>query len=234
MHTYMYVHATFPFIRLARGKLRLALQKNHRRRKQIVSGEVGAGRLIWKLEKQQKSTRTITSNIGRCVLSDFLMKKVTRFPIINLRRNWFGPCEFLCWNRSICQRRNLRGFFSLSSISIVFLWQVHVCVCQISSKCLRNETVYDIVTSYERLRVHLHLHKLFQCSRFQRYPASYWCNNSHTYSKHQKVTNAQSQSPHVSGLFMSVLIVFRFQFHLSGQKRNSTHKIDREKVMKID
>lgn len=54
MHTYMYVHATFPFIRLARGKLRLALQKNHRRRKQIVSGEVGAGRLIWKLEKQQK------------------------------------------------------------------------------------------------------------------------------------------------------------------------------------
>lgn len=35
-------------------------------------------------------------------------------------------------------------------------------------------------------------------------------------------------------LFMSVLIVFRFQFHLSGQKRNSTHKIDREKVMKID
>lgn len=44
MHTYMYVHATFPFIRLARGKLRLALQKNHRRRKQIVSGEVGAGR----------------------------------------------------------------------------------------------------------------------------------------------------------------------------------------------
>lgn len=160
MHTYMYVHATFPFIRLARGKLRLALQ--------IVSGEVGAGRLIWKLEKQQKSTRTITLNIGRCVLSDFLMKKVTRFPIINLRRNWFCPCEFLCWNRSICQRRNLRGFFSLSSISIVFLWQVHVCVCQISSKCLRNETVYDIVTSYERLHVHLHLHKLFQCSRFQR------------------------------------------------------------------
>lgn len=189
---------------------------------------------IWKLEKQQKSTRTITLNIGRCVLSDFLMKKVTRFPIINFRRNWFGPCEFLCWNRSICQRRNLRGFFSLSSISIVFLWQVHVCVCQISSKCLRNETVYDIVTSYERLRVHLHLHKLFQCSIFQRYPASYWCNNSHTYSKHQKVTNAQSQSPHVSGLFMSVLIVFRFQFHLSGQKRNSTHKIDRGKVMKID
>lgn len=151
----------------------------------IVSGEVGAGRLIWKLEKQQKSTRTITSNIGRCVLSDFLMKKVTRFPIINLRRNWFCPCEFLCWNRSICQRRLLRGFFfSLSSISIVFLWQVHVCVCHRSSKCLRNETVYDIVTSYERLRVHLHLHKLFQCSRFQRYPASYWCNNSHTYSKH--------------------------------------------------
>lgn len=113
MHTYMYVHATFPFIRLARGKLRLALQKNHRRRKQIVSGEVGAGRLIWKLEKQQKSTRTIMLNIGRCVLSDFLMKKVTRFPIINLRRNWFCPCEFLCWNRSICQRRNLRGFFFL-------------------------------------------------------------------------------------------------------------------------
>lgn len=92
-------------------------------------------------------------NIGRCVLSDFLMKKVTRFPIINLRRNWFCPCEFLCWNRSICQRRNLRGFFPLSSISIVFLWQV----CQRSSKCLRNETVYDLVTSYERLHVHLHV-----------------------------------------------------------------------------
>lgn len=150
MHTYMYVHATFPFIRLARGKLRLALQKNHRRRKQIVSGEVGAGRLIWKLEKQQKSTRTIMLNIGRCVLCDFLMKKVTRFPIINLRRNWFCPCEFLGWNRSICQRRNLRGFFSLSSISIVFLWQVHVCVCQISSKCLRNETVYDIYSYFVR------------------------------------------------------------------------------------
>lgn len=88
-------------------------KKNHRRRKQIVSGEVGAGRLIWKLEKQQKSTRTIMLNIGRCVLSDFLMKKVTRFRIINLRRNWFCPCEFLCWNRSICQRRNLRGFFFL-------------------------------------------------------------------------------------------------------------------------
>lgn len=105
-------------------------------------------------------------NIGRCVLGDFLMKKVTRFPIINLRRNWFCPCEFLVWNRSICQRRNLRGFFSLSSISVVFLWQVHVCVCQRSSKGLRNETVYDIVTSYERLHVHLHLHKLFKCSRF--------------------------------------------------------------------
>lgn len=159
-------------------------------------------------------------NIGRCVPSDFLMNKVTRFPIINLRRNWFCPCEFLCWNRSICQRRNLRSFFSLSSISIVFLWQVHVhvCVCHRSSKCLRNETVYDIDTSYERLHVHLHLHKLFKCSRFQRKPASYWCNNSHTYSKHQKVTNAQSQSSHVSGLFMSVLIVFRFQFHLIWTK----------------
>lgn len=175
-------------------------------------------------------------NIGRCVLSDFLMKKVTRFPIINLRRNWFCPCEFLCWNRSICQRRNLRGFFFLFHLYFNCISLTGACMClpQIVKMFAKRDSVWYSYTSYERLRVHLHLHKLFQCSRFQRYPASYWCNNSHTYSKHQKVTNAQSQSPHVSGLFMSVLIVFRFQFHLSGQKRNSTHKIDREKVMKID
>lgn len=143
MHTYMYVHATFPFIRLARGKLRLALQKNHRRRKQIVSGEEGAGRLIWKLEKQQKSTRTITLNIGRCVLSDFLMKKVTRFPIINLRRNWFCPCEFLCWNRSICQRRNLRGFFfSFIYFNCISLTGACMCLPQIVKMFAKRDSVW--------------------------------------------------------------------------------------------
>lgn len=143
MHTYMYVHATFPFIRLARGKLQLALQKNHRRQKQIVSGEVGAGRLIWKLEKQQKSTRTITLNIGRCVLSDFLMKKVTRFPIINLRRNWFCPCEFLCWNRSICQRRNLWGFFfSFIYFNCISLTGTCMCLPNIVKMFAKRDSVW--------------------------------------------------------------------------------------------
>lgn len=221
MHTYMYVHATFPFIRLARGKLRLALQKNHRRRKQIVSWEVGAGRHLkaWKATKKYPD-----DNVKYWAMCTEWLLNEKSYQISHYKGIGFVPVNFFVEIDRFVNEEIFEVFFSLSSISIVFLWQVHVCVCHRSSKCLRNETVYDIVTSYERLRVHLHLHKLFQCSRFQRYPASYWCNNSHTYSKHQKVTNAQSQSSHVSGLFMSVLIVFRFQFHLSGQKRNSTVK----------
>lgn len=73
-----------------------------------------------------------------------LNEKVTRFPIINLRRNWFCPCEFLCWNRSICQRRNLRGFFFFSFIHFNCISLTGACMClpQIVKMFAKRDSVW--------------------------------------------------------------------------------------------